>query len=232
MADAIPKRTPPIKPVPDEVRICELVAASAEEGFRVESLETLSPDRPPKDVKEALSLLFNPEELVCMGRDKRTFATRPLEWWLAHPSSLTHAQYIVPSPMRKAKGITQEGVESERCRDNAAASPRWMVAEWDRPDCPPDVQAYMLHGLAKNWGWPLALVVGSGGKSVHGWFDVQGRGASEFLADVVFLGGDPASGKPEQLFRTPQAQRDNGRWQTVVYCDRGVIAAAKERGAQ
>jgi hypothetical protein len=62
--------------------------------------------------------------------------------------------------------------------------------------------------------------VHSGGKSLHGWFNVQGVSEERLAAWVAVarrLGADPATFCPCQFVRLPEGRRDNGTPQHVVY---------------
>jgi hypothetical protein len=74
----------------------------------------------------------------------------------------------------------------------------------------------------------LALMLFSGGKSIHGWFDVRGWSEWQvyaFMRKAVLLGADPAPYKPEQPVRLPEGFNYTakngwgklGRRQKVIY---------------
>ena len=75
-----------------------------------------------------------------------------------------------------------------------------------------------------------ALVVHSGGKSLHGWFYCAGQPEEElrkFMRYAVSLGADPATWTRCQLVRLPGGLRDNGQRQTVLFCNPAVLGGAK-----
>src|SRR5262249_30425033 len=81
-----------------------------------------------------------------------------------------------------------------------------------------DEHAALLWHLAQRERFVLA--VHSGGKSIHGWFLVEGRseGALEqFMEYAIRLGADPATKVKSQFVRMPDGLRDNGKRQQVVY---------------
>ena len=99
-----------------------------------------------------------------------------------------------------------------------------MVIEFDRADLLFDDQAAILMHLA---GFaPMALVVFSGGKSLHGWYYVANASEKEvarFFEYAVSIGADPATKTINQYVRMPGARRsDNGALQTVYYLNPGV----------
>tara|TARA_R100001163_G_scaffold62911_1_gene54174 strand:- start:3046 stop:3279 length:234 start_codon:yes stop_codon:yes gene_type:complete len=66
------------------------------------------------------------------------------------------------------------------------------------------------------------MVVWSGSKSLHGWFNVHGRDETEiqrFYDLAKILGADMATRTPSQLARCPWGLRDNGNVQEVIYLD-------------
>ncbi len=73
---------------------------------------------------------------------------------------------------------------------------------------------------------PLALVVYSGGKSLHGWFYCAGvaeEKVSRIFRYAVYLGADRANWNPSQFARMPDGVRENGRRQTVYFLNPAVV---------
>jgi len=67
---------------------------------------------------------------------------------------------------------------------------------------------------------PMVCAVHSGGKSLHGWFYVQGQPdekVTKFFRYAVFLGADPATWTRSQFVRMPDGTRDNGSRQVVYF---------------
>ena len=85
-------------------------------------------------------------------------------------------QFIVPSPMTSRTGRTQEGKVSEHTLENTGPR-RYLVVEQDQGTI--DEQASVLIYLAKFA--PLAIVVHSGSKSLHGWFYCVGQPEEQLL---------------------------------------------------
>jgi hypothetical protein len=192
-----------------------LVAAG---GFGVVDLWEKSPMRSPerRSPRCVLELLFEPGDLLCIGYSSSNFATRPLHDW--HDGDLEAAQFIVPSPLRKAAGVTKRGTTSAHCRD-AVGPRRFIVFESDQ-GLSQDQQAAILEHLKSATAARLAVVVLSGGKSVHGWFDVRGVEAAtlaRWFSYAIKLGADPRLWLPEQFVRLPDGRRENGAAQSVVY---------------
>ena len=74
---------------------------------------------------------------------------------------------------------------------------------------------------------PLALVVHSGGKSLHRWYPCDGDAEEDnmhrFMRFAVSIGADPATWTRIQLVRMPQGVRDNGKRQRVLYFNPAVL---------
>lgn len=192
-------------------------------------------DCAPRTLRGALSGLFAPPELVCLGRSPVDAHPRTLTWGEWSNEDLSGAVVVVvPNPMRAREGVTLEGRAARpRTRANASTRPRWGVLEFDQPDLSLDAQAALLGMFSAMW--PLGMAVFSGGKSLHGWFFVRGDLAA-FGRDVEWVGGDPACTRPEQFFRAPWGLRDGVKPQSVLFWNWDVINAALrwslEGGAQ
>jgi hypothetical protein len=115
-------------------------------------------------------------------------------------------------------GLTQEGKRSSRCHGNATRDRAYQVVEFDQGT--PDQQAAILSGLHTQ-GAPLILVVWSGSKSLHGWFDVRGLSdleKREFFAQACRCGADRTLWDQSKLVRMPGGTRSsNGNRQSVLY---------------
>tara|TARA_Y100000593_G_scaffold36255_1_gene70619 strand:- start:878 stop:1792 length:915 start_codon:yes stop_codon:yes gene_type:complete len=215
-------------------------------GYTEEALRADSPNEPRYcDPVRLLELLFPGDDtLVCLGENlpsARTNYRRFIDRRLIHPAHpLTPEserkvdalpfQFIVPSPMSALTGFTQEGRLSKRCLQNVG--PRaYAVIEFDQGNR--DRQAGCLKLLAE--AFPLAMVVWSGSKSLHGWFNVQGAEESDVLRfyDIAnVLGADMATKTPSQLARCPWGIRDNGNVQEVLYLDLGATIGGADDAQQ
>lgn len=167
---------------------------------------------------EVIDILFPGNPLLCVGRSKSEFATRPREEWRGR---LGKMQLIVPSPMSARIGKTQKGTLSEHSLENTGPR-RFLIVEQDGGHA--DEQAAVLLHLAERA--PLALAVHSGSKSIHGWFMAAGQPEErllQFMRDAVALGADRATWTRSQFVRMPDGTRDNGSRQTVYFFDPEVI---------
>ena len=162
--------------------------------------------------EQILDWLFPGNPLLCAGQSQQLFDTKPREDWREKMAKL---QFIVPSPMSAIVGKTKQGRESKHTLANTGPR-RFLVCEFDSGSV--DDQAALLWHLGTFA--PLVLAVHSGGKSLHGWFFVQGQPddkVEKFFGYAVSLGADPATWTRSQFVRMPDGQRDIGRYQTVFF---------------
>ena len=97
---------------------------------------------------------------------------------------------------------------------------RFAVVEFDKH--PEDVQAAIHAHLDTKL--PLAAVVHSGGKSLHGWYYAEKRTESELrllMEHAVRLGADPATWTRCQAVRLPGGVRSNGVAQAIRFFNPG-----------
>ncbi len=193
------------------------------EGCGLADLCDLSPvqfQMPPS--LEILNLIFPGNPLVCVGRSSTDFWTRSLcEFKRAHLM-----QFVVPSPMSKLLGKIQDPrsdgpFESAHTKDNTGPR-KFAVVEFDSGDS--DEHAALLYHLSQFA--PLVMAVHSGGKSLHGWFDVAGCDevkVRKFYRYAVWLGADRATFLKSQFVRMPGGRRANGNLQPVYYFNPEII---------
>lgn len=168
--------------------------------------------------EEIIDALFPQNSLLCCGRTKAKFHTRPRDDWRGQLGTL---QFIVPSPMSKSIGRAQAGHDSAHCLDNTGPR-RFLVVEFDDGSTD-DHAAILLHLAARA---PLALAVHSGGKSLHGWFYCAQQcdpSLRVFMRYAVTLGADPMTWTPCQFVRMPDGQRDNGNRQPILFFNPEVV---------
>jgi hypothetical protein len=127
-------------------------------------------------------------------------------------------EFVVPNPMSNGTGKTRDGKPSTRCLDNVKE--RWfLVIEFH--DLRLESQEKLLWHLGKLRR--LVMVVYSGRKSLHGWFEVRGdseEGSMEFFRYAVSLGADKEMRKLCQWTRIPRGTNSRtGNEQTLLYYD-------------
>jgi len=233
------KPAEPRWPLPDLAAI-ERIAAP---GPRLADLRAASPftfDGEQRYTHWLLSKLFPPDSLLCLAMSQSEALTLPLEAWLE--CDLARYSFIVPSPMSSKTGLTLDGRESYRTLNNTGPR-RYLVVESDFSEYAKDGKtetryAGLIRRLRKQgitvadmcaavlWhlaeSMPLVMIVHSGGKSLHGWFPVQGLPEGvllEFMRLAVSLGADDATWCKCQLVRLPDGTRSNGTRQAVHYFD-------------
>jgi hypothetical protein len=159
---------------------------------------------------EILRMLFPPGALLCTG-SKFDFATMPIEE-IKRPHRI---EQVVPSPMLTKWGRTKDGKPSQHTLE-ATGPRRFLVIEGDGTTL--DEQAAVLAHLAEKA--PLAMVVHSGGKSLHGWFFVAGKTDEQlltFFRRACALGADQGLWCRSQFARMPGGRRANGQAQLVLF---------------
>ena len=117
--------------------------------------------------------------------------------------------------MTRRTGITQEGKESAHTFSNTGPR-RFLVIEFDHGGV--DEHAALLLHLAERA--PLAIVVHSGNKSLHGWFYCVGQPEEKlqrFMQFAASLGADPATWTRSQFVRMPDGTNANRKRQTLYF---------------
>jgi hypothetical protein len=154
--------------------------------------------------QEVLSPLYQPEDLMCTG----TFYhpnVKPIAYWMKNGMA---GDLFCPNPMRCETGINMDGKVSQRCRDNTGKR-KFIVYESDDKELSFDQKAGLVKSLWKETGASLRMVVHSGGKSLHAFFDASDDEKLnwQFMSIAVKYGGDPDMYRPEQQARLPNAIR-------------------------
>lgn len=193
-----------------------LVASTLLPEVNVKVLQKSSPVSNPSSIPTGsiLDRFFKNEDLVCFSDFTRHASTNPRGYFKGreHDYSL-----IVPNAMSAQFGKTRDGRPSQRCLENSGPS-RIQVVEFDTGSL--DEQASLLLAIAAC-GVSLRMVVFSGSKSLHGWFDVAGLALDRLTAFrryAAALGADPSTFSSCQLVRNPNARREvTGAIQTVYY---------------
>ena len=161
---------------------------------------------------------------------------------LYHENSLLHLtpHWAQPKEVKSVAEWTQQNLndmqficpahlkcrEMGRCIDNVDHR-HYLVYESDRDGLASnwDGQAGCIERLAKDMH--LRLIVYSGGKSLHAWFDISTRRKDQvqnFLGLCIQLGADPAALRPAQLVRMPwgirrEAGKPTTKKQKVIFYD-------------
>lgn len=153
---------------------------------------------------DILGKLYELEDLMCTG----TFfvpRTRQLSTWQVEGLS---GDLFCPNPMRTETGVNLSGKTSQRCRDNVGRR-KFIVYECDDTSLDFDQKAALIKCLQEKTGAKLRMIVHSGGKSLHAFFEASEDEELnwEFMSVAVRYGGDPDMYRPEQQSRLPNAFR-------------------------
>jgi hypothetical protein len=204
----------------------EQIEAVASSGLGVVDLWEQSPIRFHDDephTADILPRLFPGDPLLCAG-NKYEFFTMELSKFIGAADSF---EQIVPSPMLAKYGRAKEGHLSQHTLE-ATGPRRFLVVEGDEVDgekIPKDTQAAVLLHLAERA--PLALVVDSGGKSLHGFFFVAGKTDEQlapFFRRACSLGADKLLWTRSQFARMPGGLRENGNRQHILFFNPETLA--------
>jgi hypothetical protein len=218
-------------------------------GARLEELLERSPvrlpdmpDIQPGTTDNIIHGLYPGEDLLlCLGVNNYSTET----YRLSRTRDLHRFRLLVPSPMSKPIGITQDGRESGRCLDNTGPR-RYLVTEFDFKEFDDQERPTKYAPLIADWrsagmtvqdacaaiilemlpSGPLSMVVYSGGKSLHAWWwclgesEEPGTKLHRFMCGAAKRGSDTATFTRSQFVRMPGAIRiNNGVKQSVHYLD-------------
>jgi hypothetical protein len=178
---------------------------------------------PEEDSWRVLSFLYASDEILFCGtgreKAKPGGAIRTAgEWCEYFETGGDIPPHIIPNPLSGEERQTKSGEPSYRS-DSCVRSHRFAVVEFDNLDREQQIQFWSAIRL------PVAALVDSGGKSIHGWIKVDCDGTETWERDVeqrlfierlVPLGVDPACRNEARLSRLPGHKRGE-RWQRVLY---------------
>ena len=185
----------------------EQIEAIAQDGAEVLDLwKSWRPSTWESHTEEIIDRLFPDNPWLCVGQTNDSFRTLRRNHFRGF---LAAYALIVPSPMINQKGLTKSGRKSCHCLANTGPR-RFLIIEADRGGL--RQQAAVIWHLAKIA--PLAAVVFSGSKSLHGWFFCEGESEDKllrFMKYAVSLGADKRMWLPSQFCRLPDACRLDGK---------------------
>ena len=208
-------------PVPN----VEQIEAVVRNGVHLVDLWERSPVRLDErsTAEELIDQLFPGNPLLCCGWTNKQFGTGTREEWRGQLNAL---QFIVPNPMIAEQGRRKsDGTLSPRTLENTGPR-QYLVIECDFNPIGVTPVALLTRTLSEAgitvadmcaavlWRLselaPLAMVVHSGGKSLHGWFPCTGQPEDrlrKFMRYAVSLGADNATWTRCQLVRMPEGLR-------------------------
>jgi hypothetical protein len=162
----------------------------------------------PEDMATILNDLYGENDLLHLAPDIFRGDVKSQSEWLSN--GIGQTQFICPAKFKdRDGGRMAENVDSRK----------FVVFETDNLPQDWDGQAGLIERLAQEL--PLRMIVWSGNKSLHAWFDSTTRlkdKVQKFYDLAVQLGGDKAVLRPAQLVRMPWGHRqDNAKVQKVLY---------------
>ena len=238
-----PHAPAPPWPVPDQ----DLIEQICRQGPCLSTLREASPvkfDDGLPHAEEIIDAVLPGDPWLCCGLSTYSFSTKRRSEW---QGSLSDQALIVPSAMIGRFGFTKNDEVSEHAQ--SAVGPRqFLVIEFDFSEksrdgtrdtalaplirklaaagiTVADMCAALLAHLSRFA--PLAFVVHSGGKSLHGWFPCVGVSEGElrdFMHYACELGADSKTWTASQFVRMPDGTRydhrgQNPRRQQVCFFD-------------
>ena len=188
------------------------------------------PESPFSHWGYALSYLYKPIDYLYVGPDRGAGGryVKPflhvLEILENNPHGLPDYPYLIVNPLTGVEAPCKDGKKMSFRADSCVADYRFCVVEFD--SIPIDRQfAFWAAMLMKSF--PVAALVHSGGKSVHGWIRVLCKNYQEWQQKVekeLFqemltpLGADRMCRNPSRMSRLPGHFRaDKGQWQRLIY---------------
>lgn len=196
----------------------DIISAGHDLSGLLEDSPLILDDATPEDV---VKILFpvSTDPWLCCAKSKSDFRTLK---WSVWEGRLANMCLIVPSPMTQKHGVTKEGRKSEHTLDNTGAR-RFLVVEFDNGTL--DEHAAVIRFLAKKA--PLAMVLHSGGKSLHAWFYCKDRpedALHKFMSLAISIGACTSTWARLQFVRLPMGIRpETGKKQEVYYLNPMVI---------
>ncbi len=165
-----------------------------------------------------LECVYNKDEYLFIG-DTYSKEVKTTGEWLK--TDLQKYPFFIPNPMTGQEHETTMGVKSYRC-EKSVKDCRFAVVEMD--DIPMCSQIAFWCAMIQK-GYPVASVVHSGKKSLHGLLKVSCEHnkwqpeVKEKLFDnfLIHMGADVACKNKARLSRFPGHQRDGAEMQRILY---------------
>lgn len=181
----------------------------------------------PRNNLVLADLYGNYDFILCLAPEVNQLKARSLSYWQSHLKNLEEIQWIVPNPCLRV------GDGGDVKTDRNAGERIWLIIEFDYGTL--EEQTKLLFWLERAHAeWDLAMIVYSGGKSLHGWFSCVGM--AEHLEIVRFfrvatsLGCDRMMRSSVQYTRFPLGiNRKTKRMQEIKHWNDEVIALHCEK---
>jgi hypothetical protein len=166
-----------------------------------------------QDSAHYIKELYDEDELVCLGLEMNRPVTVSRKEAIEYVSEFA-IPYIVPSPMSEVSGLTEQGDKSPRTKANTGDR-RYLVIEFDYAE----MEQQLAYHLWLDSVIPCMFIVYSGGKSFHGWYNVENLSEAEskaFFTSAVKLGADRVTWSKCQLCRLPSGNNIKYKKQQTV----------------
>ena len=146
------------------------------------------PDDPCRHGETVLSVLYGADDILFIGP-----ATSPSSEYVktvsVHLESIQHGDYRLPSlphivinPLKGHEGLCKDGLKMSLRADSCVAEYRFAVVEFDSI---PIEKQYAFWACTIQNNFPVAALVHSGGKSIHGWVRVNCKNIDEWRTRSV-----------------------------------------------
>jgi len=165
------------------------------------------------DAALMLRTLYAADEFLYIGGAKERGEIggniRPVRDWLAYiEAGGALAEHFIPNPLTGREGITQDGTPTLR-GDGCVSAWRYALVEFDNVPCWLQASFWLTTRL------PVAAVIFSGSKSLHGLLEVSCANAEEWAREVrplyrgilKDLGADVACSNAARMSRCPGVPR-------------------------
>jgi hypothetical protein len=182
---------------------------------------------PGPDAQLLLERLYHPDEMLFIGECREPGVPgrsirSAREWSSLVGKGYPLGPHVIPNPLSGGAVELASGKRSYRA-DRCVRSFRFATVEFDNLALE-DQQAFW-----EAIQLPVAAIIHSGGKSLHGWVRVDSKNQEEWEAKVeqglfrrflVPLGVDPACRNESRLSRMPGfLRRETGNVQQLLYLD-------------
>jgi len=193
-------------------------------------ITAVAPNAPAEeDAVHVLGALYKPDEMLFIGsRAERVRLNQNIrsaaEWieiFRQRPPRLA-PPHIIPNPLTGKPAPRADGTGTTLRGDRCVASFRFVVVEFDTLPLEDQLAFWQAAHL------PVALLVNSGGKSIHGWVRLQNVTCAAEWSRVVErhlfknllepLGVDAACKNESRLSRLPgHFRKEKNAWQRLLY---------------
>jgi hypothetical protein len=150
------------------------------------------------------AICLEPGGFYCISNMLRCppFTIKRLQDWLRERHKLRFLQYMCPNPLR-----------GERMQKGDAIRQDWLVLEDDKGSL--DEQVVLLQWLAAQVEHPLKMMVWSGNRSIHGWWEIRGSDCEPLLNLARELQLDTST-YTEKFVRLPNGTNSKTREQQEI----------------